>query len=77
MFRDFGSLVSLGQTDGVGSLMGGLSGRNLLVEGWVARIMYASTHWSHYATVLGLWGATMRSLGQFFSRRSRPRVKLH
>ncbi|GAA4321162.1 FAD-dependent oxidoreductase [Pigmentiphaga soli] len=76
-FRDFGSLVSIGHAEGVGTLMGGLAGRRLLVEGWVARVMYASIHWSHYATVLGWWGATMRSLAQFFGRRSRPRVKLH
>lgn len=76
-FRDFGSLVSLGHSEGVGSLMGGLSGPNLKVEGWVARIMYSSSHWTHYAAVLGIWGATMRSLARVLTRRSRPRVKLH
>ncbi len=76
-FRDFGSLVSLGRSEGVGSLMGNLSGRKLLVEGWIARIMYASTHWTHYAAVLGIWGASIRSLSSFLSKRSRPRVKLH
>ncbi|NYE26047.1 NAD(P)/FAD-dependent oxidoreductase [Pigmentiphaga litoralis] len=76
-FRDFGSLVSLGHSEGVGSLMGGLSGPNLQVEGWVARVMYASSHWTHYAAVLGIWGATMRSLARVLTRRSRPRVKLH
>jgi NADH dehydrogenase len=76
-FRDFGSLVSLGHTEGVGNLMGGLMGRSLLVEGWVARVMYASSHWTHYATLLGVWGATMRSLSSYLSKRSRPRVKLH
>jgi NADH dehydrogenase len=77
VFRDFGSLVSLGHSDGVGSLMGGLSGPSLRVEGWVARVMYSSSHWAHYATVLGIWGATMRSLARVLTRRSRPRVKLH
>lgn len=76
-FRDFGSLVSLGHSEGVGSLMGGLSGPNLQVEGWIARVMYASSHWTHYAAVLGIWGATMRSLARVLTRRSRPRVKLH
>ncbi|MDX3906662.1 MAG: FAD-dependent oxidoreductase [Pigmentiphaga sp.] len=76
-FRDFGSLVSIGHAEGVGSLMGNLSGRKLLVEGWIARLMYGATHWSHYATVLGWWGATLRSLSRFLNRRSQPRVKLH
>jgi len=76
-FRDFGSLVSIGHAEGVGSLMGNLSGRKLLVEGWIARMMYAGTHWSHYAAVLGWWGASLRSLSRLLSRRSQPRVKLH
>jgi len=76
-FRDCGSLVSIGHAEGVGSLMGNLSGRKLLVEGWIARMMYAGTHWSHYAAVLGWWGASVRSLSRFLSRRSQPRVKLH
>ncbi|VCU68546.1 NADH dehydrogenase [Pigmentiphaga humi] len=76
-FRDFGSLVSIGHAEGVGSLMGKLSGRKLLVEGWAARLMYAGTHWSHYAAVLGWWGASLRSLSRVLDRRSQPRVKLH
>lgn len=76
-FHDFGSLVSIGHAEGVGSLMGKLSGRKLLVEGWVARMMYAGTHWSHYAAVLGWWGASVRSASRLLSRRSQPRVKLH
>jgi NADH dehydrogenase len=76
-FRDLGSLVSIGHAEGVGSLMGVLSGRKLLVEGWIARLMYGFTHWSHYATVLGWWGAGLRSLSRVLSKRSRPRVKLH
>jgi NADH dehydrogenase len=76
-FRDFGSLVSIGHTEGVGSLMGGLSGPKMQVEGWIARVMYASSHWSHYVTVLGLWHALLRGLARTLNRRSQPRVKLH
>jgi NADH dehydrogenase len=42
-YRDFGSLVSLGNS-AVGNLMGGLVGGNLWVEGYFARIMYVSLY---------------------------------
>jgi NADH dehydrogenase len=38
-YRDFGSLVSLGEYSTVGNLMGALTGGNLWIEGWFARIM--------------------------------------
>src|SRR5690606_22777962 len=76
-YRDFGSLVSLGHAQGVGTLMGSLQGRNFFVEGVVARVMYSSLRWSHHAVVLGWAGACVRALGGFLARRSRPRVKLH
>src|SRR5690606_32170470 len=43
-FKDYGSLVSVGHTRGVGSLMGVLSGKSWFVEGVVARMMYMSLH---------------------------------
>lgn len=76
-YRDFGSLVSLGHSQGVGTLMGSLQGRNFFVEGLVARTMYSSLRWSHHAVVLGWPGACIRALGGFLTKRSRPRVKLH
>ncbi len=39
-FRDFGSLVSLGELSAVGNLMGRLIGGNLLIQGMIARWMY-------------------------------------
>src|SRR5207247_11241804 len=39
-YRDFGSLVSLGQYSTIGSLMGFLSGKSYRVEGWFAARMY-------------------------------------
>jgi NADH dehydrogenase len=38
VYRDYGSLVSLGQGAGVGSLMGKLAGRGLFVSGTLARL---------------------------------------
>ena len=50
---DHGSLVSLGQDAGVGSLMGKLAGRGLFVSGTLARLMYMSLHLMHHKAVLG------------------------
>src|SRR5690242_19640264 len=46
-YRDFGSLVSLGEYSTVGSLMGRLVGRSLFVEGYFARLMYVSLYKMH------------------------------
>jgi NADH dehydrogenase len=39
-YRDFGSLVSLGDFSTVGNMMGGLVGGSLMIEGTFARLMY-------------------------------------
>ncbi|MEZ5450247.1 MAG: hypothetical protein R3E89_15195 [Thiolinea sp.] len=39
-YRDFGSLVSLGESWAVGGLMGNLAKGTLFVEGYIARFMY-------------------------------------
>ena len=46
-YRDFGSLVSLGEYSTVGNLMGGLIGGNLWIEGLFARLMYRSLYKMH------------------------------
>src|SRR5690606_22801374 len=50
-FRDYGALVSVGHSEGVGSLMGVLSGKNWFVEGLLARLMYMSLHLKHHMAV--------------------------
>ena len=52
-YRDFGSLVSLGQYSTVGNLMGSLVGGNLWVEGLFARAMYLSLYKLHELAVHG------------------------
>ncbi len=47
LYKDFGSLVSLGDYSTVGSLMGFLSGRSMRVEGLFARMMYLSLYKMH------------------------------
>lgn len=76
-FKDYGSLVSVGHSKGVGSLMGVLAGRNWFVEGLLARTMYMSLHLMHHLAVLGPWRTLSLALGRLFLKRSTHRVKLH
>jgi len=76
-FRDLGSLVSLGELSAVGNLMGRLIGGSLLIQGLIARWMYASLYKLHQAAILGYAGVALDTIGRFLSRRTAPRVKLH
>jgi NADH dehydrogenase len=76
-YRDFGSLVSLGEHTTVGNLMGGLVGGNLWVEGVFARVMYTSLYKLHELAVHGWWRTAMSTASRLLQRRSEPRVKLH
>jgi NADH dehydrogenase len=75
VYRDFGSLVSLGAYSTVGSLMGALVGRGLFVEGLFARLMYRSLYKMHEAALHG----RLRTLLGLVAPgvRPRPTVKLH
>src|ERR1700686_3810097 len=76
-YRDFGSLVSLGNYSTVGNLMGVLFGRSIFVEGLFARLMYWSLRIMHERTVNGVLGTVLGLLARGLSRRTGPRVKLH
>lgn len=76
-YRDFGSLVSLGENRGVGNLMGSLSGRKFFVDGLIAKWMYMSLHLMHHAAVLGLRATAVLALARLLKRRVSGRVKLH
>lgn len=76
-YHDHGSLVSLGQGAGIGSLMGKLAGRGLFVSGTLARLMYMSLHLMHHRVVLGVSRTLSLALARMLMRRTRPRVKLH
>ena len=77
VYRDFGSLVSLGEYSTVGSLMGKLIGGALFVEGIFARLMYISLYRMHLYALHGLAKVMFDVLGRLFARRTEPRVKLH
>ncbi|MBL8350277.1 MAG: NAD(P)/FAD-dependent oxidoreductase [Burkholderiaceae bacterium] len=76
-YRDFGSLVSLGEYSTVGNLMGALVGGNLWVEGLFARTMYLSLYKMHQVALHGWWKTTLGSASRLLTRSTEPRVKLH
>jgi NADH dehydrogenase len=76
-YRDFGSLVSLGEYSTVGNLMGALVGGNLWVEGLFARAMYRSLYTMHQVALHGWWKTSLGSASRALTRSTGPRVKLH
>ena len=75
VYRDFGSLVSLGKFSTVGSLMGFLIGRSFFIEGFFARLMYRSLYKMHEAALYGGGRTLLGMLGR--GGRPSPTVKLH
>jgi NADH dehydrogenase len=76
-YRDFGSLVSLGEFSTVGNMMGGLIGGNLMIEGLFARLMYLSLYKMHELALHGFPKVALDTLARLIVRRTEPHVKLH
>ena len=76
-YRDFGSLVSLGEFSTVGSMMGGLIGGTMMVEGLFARLMYLSLYKMHELALHGWVKVALDTLARLIVRRTEPHVKLH
>ncbi len=76
-YRDFGSLVSLGQYSTIGSLMGALTGGSLFLEGYFARLMYLSLYKMHLYELHGFCKVFLDTLARLITRRTEPPVKLH
>jgi NADH:ubiquinone reductase (H+-translocating) len=76
-YRDFGSLVSLGEFSTVGSMMGALVGGNLVFEGLFARMMYLSLYKMHEYALHGPVKVALDTLARLITRRTEPHVKLH
>jgi len=77
VYRDFGSLVSLGKYSTVGSLMGYLIGKNFFIEGWFARLTYRSLYKMHEVALYGPIRATLGAIARSITRQTQPMVKLH
>ena len=76
-YRDFGSLVSLGEFSTVGNMMGGLFGHSMMIEGLVARWMYLSLYKMHELALHGFTKVSLDTVARFITRRTEPHVKLH
>lgn len=76
-YRDFGSLVSLGEHNTVGSMVGKLMRSPLVFEGLAARWMYLSLYKMHEVALHGYIKVVLDTLVRFITRRTEPHVKLH
>jgi NADH dehydrogenase len=76
VYKDYGSLVSIGHQTTVGNLMGSLRA-TWFVEGFLARIMYTSLHLMHHQAILGSVRTGVLAVARFLIRRTTPLVKLH
>ena len=76
-YRDFGSLISLGEFSTVGNMMGGLIGGSLMIEGAFARVMYVSLYKMHEYALHGFFKVALDTLARLITRRTEPHVKLH
>lgn len=76
-YRDYGSLVSLSRYSAVGSLMGNLSSGSMVVEGYLARVMYISLYRMHQIAIHGWLRTFLFVLSEKVGRVIRPRLKLH
>jgi len=76
-YRDFGSLISLGKYSTVGSLMGFVAGRGVMIEGLFARLVYKSLYKMHETALHGGQAVLWRTFVSMLGRGPTPSVKLH
>ncbi len=75
-YRDYGSLVSMGKYSTVGNLMGNLTG-SVMVEGFVARLVYLSLYKLHQLALFGPFRTGMLMVSHLFRASVHPEIKLH
>ena len=76
-YNDLGSLVSLGDAEAIGTLMGLARGAGIRIEGLLARLLYKWLYKRHQAALFGWWAVVLDTFGRWFGSATRPRVKLH
>lgn len=76
-YKDYGSLVSLGNYSTVGNLMGGITKGSVMVEGIIARLVYLSLYKMHQFALFGAYRTTMLSIAHLFRSTVNPEIKLH
>jgi NADH dehydrogenase len=75
-YYDYGSLVSLGRYTTVGNLMGNLTG-SVMVEGFIARMVYLSLYKLHQLALFGFYRTMMLSIAHSLRATVHPEIKLH
>lgn len=77
-YRDYGSLVSLGPFAAVGVLMGGGDkGREMLVGGRAARLLYGLMYQKHVLSLHGFVRMAAQTVALWIRAKVMPPVKLH
>ena len=77
IYKDYGSLVNMGEYSTVGNLMGSLMGESMFIEGFIARLMYQSLYKMHLMALHGFMSTALQTLARMITRRSEAQVKLH
>ena len=77
VYKDHGSLVSFGRNTSVGTLMGSLTKLGWFVDGFFARMMYASLHLMHLNALLGPVRTGVTAAASSLMKHAKPSVKLH
>lgn len=76
VYKDRGSLISLGRAGAVGSLVGHLVNR-LAIHGQLARVMYRLLYKRHQRVLYGTVRVALLTVADWLVRPTRPRLKLH
>ncbi|MGH8809352.1 MAG: NAD(P)/FAD-dependent oxidoreductase [Noviherbaspirillum sp.] len=76
-YRDYGSLVSLGPFAAVGMLIGGAAGREMLVGGLMARVLYRLMYQKHVLALHGFARMAAQTIAHWIRGKVTPPVKLH
>jgi NADH dehydrogenase len=76
-YKDYGSLVSLGNYSTVGSLMGALTSGSVFIEGTIAKWMYWWLHKNHQIAVNGWFHTWLATWAETINWARNPRIKLH
>jgi len=77
IYKDYGSLVNMGEYSTVGNLMGSLMGGSMFIEGFIARLMYQSLYKMHLMALHGFMSTAIQTLARIITRRTEAQVKLH
>lgn len=76
VYRDYGSLVSLGKHSTVGSLMGSLMG-TVSIGGFIAYMVYMSLYKMHQIAIHGYFRTAMLTLSNLFRLSTHAKIKMH